>query len=153
MPHQKRFSGAIGIVLWAMVWAFLMLDGCGIKAPPTVPDRSALMAVNDLQGSLSNGTVKLTWSHQPANAGAVGYIVLRAQSALSKPDCPECPQVFQKVDTVPVNRAQRKQRMDMVYLHDVVVGFRYTFNVRPYQSSGSQGPDSNLIVITYPKDQ
>jgi hypothetical protein len=143
MPKQNRFSGAIGIVLWAMVWVMLVLGGCGRKAPPTVPDRSALMAVNDLKGSVSNGTVKLTWSHRPANAGAVGYIVLRAQLALAKPECPECPQVFQKVDTVPVSRSQRKQTVEMVYLHDVVDGFRYTFNVRPYQSSGSQGPDSN----------
>jgi hypothetical protein len=29
-------------------------------------------------------------------------------------------------------------------------GFRYTFSVRPVQSSGAQGPDSNLVEIMLP---
>jgi len=34
----------------------------------------------------------------------------------------------------------------------VTDGFRYTYNVRPYQSSGAQGPDSNFVVMTVPKE-
>lgn len=130
----------------------MLVNGCGRKAPPVAPSRASLVGVGDLQGRLNKGTVRLTWSHTTENAGAVGYIVLRAQSALSKPECPDCPQVYQKVASIPMNRSMRRQQHALELYHDVADGFRYTFKVRPYQSSGGQGPDSNIIVIVNPKD-
>ncbi len=141
------------LVLWTLVLVLQVLGGCGRKAPSTIPDRSPMIAVKDLQGSLDKDTVRISWRHSPDNSGAVGYIVLRAQSSLDKPNCPDCPQVFQKVDTVPVSRALRRQQTEMEFVQNVMSGFRYTYKVRPYQSSGSQGPDSNLLVISYPKNQ
>lgn len=134
-----------------MVLTFLALNGCGKKAPPVAPSQAPLVGIQDLAGGLNQGAVRLTWNHLPENAKAVGYIVLRAQSALSKPDCSDCPQLYQKVDTVPIGRSLRKQRHPLEFYHDLAEGFEYTFKVRPYESSGGQGPDSNLVVIAYPR--
>jgi hypothetical protein len=40
----------------------------------------------------------------------------------------------------------------MAFVQQVAEGFRYTYSVRSYASSGAQGPDSNLVVITCTKD-
>jgi hypothetical protein len=134
--------------VWAPMLAVILIIGCGKKAPPVAPRRLPLTQVRDLQGDLRQGTVRLTWNHTPDNAGAKGYIVLRAQSSLSQPDCPECPMVFQKVETISMRRSMRKKQHAMEFYQDVAQGFQYTYSVRPYQSSGAQGPDSNLVVIT-----
>ena len=138
--------------VWALVMVGLLIGGCGKKGPPVAPQSRPLMRVSDLQGGLIQDTVRLTWRHVPENADAVGYIVLRAQSSDSQPQCPKCPLVFQKVGTVPVHRPQRNKPHEMAFVQQVAEGFRYTYSVRAYQSSGAQGPDSNLVVIICPKD-
>lgn len=137
--------------LSVLILAHILFWGCGKKGPPVAPRQGALKPISDLIGSLSDNTVRLTWRHSPDNGTVEGYIVLRAQSSLSKPDCPDCPMVYQKVGTIPLGRSLRKKHHDMESYHDVAAGFKYTFNVRPYQSSGAQGADSNLVVITLPK--
>ena len=135
--------------IWLCLAALLVWHGCGRKAPPIAPQQRPLVAVKDLKGVLDQGVVQLTWSHNPENRSAEAYVVLRAQSDLSKPSCPGCPVIFQKEGTVRVGRLLRDQQHAMTYAVKVVTGFRYTFDVRPVQSSGAQGPDSNLVVIAY----
>lgn len=139
-------------VMLVIALTTVIISGCGKKAPPVAPSRQPLVGVSDLQGSLSQGNVRLTWNHSSENLRAVGYIVLRAQSSLSKPDCPDCPMVFQRVETISLTRSMRKQSHVLEFNQDVADGFRYTFNVRPYQSSGAQGPDSNFFVIAFPEE-
>ena len=134
-----------------VVFTLFALYGCGKKAPPVAPSQAPLVGVTDLAGGLNLGKVRLTWTHPTENAKAVGYIILRAQSVLSKPDCPDCPQLFQKVAAVPIGRSLRKQRHPLEFYQDLATGFKYTFKVRPYESSGGQGPDSNRVIITHPK--
>jgi hypothetical protein len=148
MDRLKRITPWV----WALAMAGLMIAGCGKKGPPVAPHSLPLVRVSDLQGALIKDTVRLTWGHVPENADAVGYIVLRAQSPVAQPECPTCPLVFQKVGTVPVHRPQRKKPHEMAFVQELAEGFRYTYSVRPYASSGAQGPDSNLGVITCTND-
>lgn len=147
--HRIGMAGTIFKAWLGLMLVLTLLNGCGKKAPPVAPRQTPLAAISDLKGELNRGTVRLTWHHAPDNARAAGYIILRAQSALSQPECPECPLVYQKIDTIPLSRSLGKKRHIIEFYHDVADGFRYTFNVRPYQSSGDQGPDSNAVVIIY----
>lgn len=142
----------IGPTFIVLALATVLVIACGKKAPPVAPRSLPLVGVGDLQGQLSQSTVRLTWNHAVENSRAVGYVVLRAQSSLSKPECPDCPMVFQKVETISLSRSLRKKAHAMEFYQDVADGFRYTYNVRPYQSSGAQGPDSNYVVIAFPKE-
>jgi hypothetical protein len=148
-PGQGR--GRLKRIGW--IWlglAFLLVwSGCGRKAPPIVPQQRPLVAIKDLKGVLEQGIVQLTWRHNPENRSAVEYVVLRAQSALAKPPCPGCPLIFQKEGTIRVGRLLREQQHTLTYSVKVMDGFRYTFDVRPVQSSGAQGPDSNPVVIEF----
>jgi len=127
----------------------LLLAGCGKKAPPVAPQQRPFTAVADLKADLDQGQVRLTWSHSPENWGAVSYVVLRAQRELSQPECSDCPMVFQKAGAVPLPRAIRKEKYGLDFSQNLTVGFRYTFTVRPINSSGAQGPDSNRVVIEW----
>lgn len=149
MQHRINAAAALAVVAMALA----LVAGCGRKAPPVAPRQTPLAGVTGLKGELNQSTVRLTWHHSPDNERAAGYVVLRAQSSLSEPECPECPVVYQKVDTIPMSRSLRKKRHVMEFYHDVAEGFRYRFNVRPYQSSGGQGPDSNPVVIIYDRER
>jgi hypothetical protein len=109
------------------------------------------VGVTDLAGRLKLSKMRLTWTHPNENAKATGYTILRSQSVLSKSDCPDCPKLFQKVAAVPIGRSLRKQRHPLEFYQDLATGFKYTYKVRPYESSGGQGPDSNMVVIAHPK--
>ena len=132
-----------GLQLIAAGLVFMSLWGCGKKGPPVVPRVPPLPMINDLQGRLQEGTVTLTWQHRPSYEAVSGYVVLRAQSALSSPQCPQCPLIFQKVGTLRIDRNQQTVH----YSQSVPDGFRYTYKVQPFQSSRAQGPDSNMIVL------
>ncbi len=121
--------------------------GCGKKAPPVAPKQAPLVAMTDLQAKVDGESVTLTWHHSPENQGAAGYIVLRAQTAITQPECPGCPKAFRKVETMGISRSQRKQRHGLTFTQTLSRDARYTFSVRPYHASGAQGPDSNLVEI------
>lgn len=119
------------------------LCSCGKKAPPVVPQVLPPPAMAEVQGQLQEGRVTLTWLHGSQHQAVAGYVVFRAQSALSRPDCPQCPLIFQKVDTIRVEGKSQTVQFSQA----VPGGFRYTYKVRPFQSSGAQGADSNVVVL------
>lgn len=126
-------------VLLIPFWVF----ACGLKGPPVPPRQPPLPAVTGLKGQLDNGVVTLTWQHPADTQGVAGYVVYRAQTKLSEPDCPDCPLVFESLETLSVSEASEQ----IEFTQPVASGFRYTFKVRPSGPSGGQGPDSNLVVI------
>ena len=150
--HRRPAAGRLGrlVIPGLIIAAFtgsLLMTGCGRKAPPLAPQPNPTPAVDDLRADLENDIVKLSWIHNPQNWGAKSYIVLRAQTDLSKPACPGCPLVFQKVGTVPVAKVLRRTEHNLSFSQPLMTGFTYTFKVRPVFGSGAQGPDSNLIVL------
>ncbi len=131
--------------------ALATFAGCGKKAPPTAPDQPPMVAVTDLNGRLEQGAVTLNWHHEPNNSKAVGYVLFRAQSPAAQPDCPDCPLVFQKIHTLSLDKTARKQRRLLEFRQTIPAG-RYTYKLRPMQTSGAQGPDSNFAVIAVPQE-
>jgi hypothetical protein len=117
--------------------------GCGLKAPPVAPKQPPLPTIRNLTAALEKDQVTLQWN-QGLNEGHVaGYIVYRAAMDLSKEPCPGCPMIFQKLTTL--GNEGRSEHFS--YTDAVFAGFRFTYKVTPFYSSGATGPDSNLVVV------
>lgn len=117
--------------------------GCGVKAPPVPPQRPPMQPAEGLTGSLEGDTVILTWRHDPNVKSIDSYVVLRVQDDPAAPQCPGCPLIYQRVGTLPVDRATREVR----FSETVPEGYIYTYKVRAVGATGDQGPDSKTIVI------
>lgn len=144
---KKTF--AFGILLIILAW------GCGVKAPPTPPDVLVPEAVSDLQGTVKEETIVLTWSLPEENVDDSTPVDLRRFLVLRRDEtggCPECPGEF-KV------RADLDLRSPQGYLlEDNTVtwadtGFRdgviYMYRVIGVNHWGYQGPSSNEVMITW----
>ena len=130
----------------------LSLCSCGKKAPPMVPGHLPMAAVTDLEATLDQTRITLAWTHPGENSRIRNYIVLRAQTDLERlGQCTGCPVVFQKVGMRAVDKALLNKAEKLAFSMELPKGFRYTFSVRPFQSSGAQGPDSNLVEVVIPK--
>jgi hypothetical protein len=127
-----------------ILWSVLILPwGCGLKTPPVPPKQPPLPTIHDLAATLEHGNVWLQWKQTPHAGHVAGYHVYRAANDLSKTPCPGCPMMFQKIATFD-NEGQPER---FSYTDNVSAGFRYTYKVTPYYSTGAIGPDSNLVVI------
>jgi hypothetical protein len=125
----------------------LLWGGCGVKAPPVAPKQPPLPSITDLTAAYSNGRIRLGWHHPGGESPAVGYHVLKAQRSLSQPECPGCPIIFQRVGTENLQSTLRTQRHPLEFEAAAPSGYLYQFKVIPFQSSGAQGPDSNVAKI------
>ena len=142
----------MGFITGLLVTLPLLLCSCGKKAAPVAPGQLPMVAVNDLDGTLEKTHITLTWTHPKENSRVRNYIVLRAQTDLARlEECTGCPMVFQKVGVRAVEKEGLQKAGTLVFSMDLPKGFRYTFSVRPSQSSGAQGPDSNLVEVMLPK--
>lgn len=125
--------------------AFLFLPagflGCGKKAPPVPPGPTPLQFPVELKGTVQHDTVYLTWRH--ANPGPGRYVVSRAASDASKPDCQGCPLIFQELETLTVDKGTET----VEFKDSVMPGFIYRYRVQSLTSSGNRGLASNMVVI------
>ncbi len=130
-----------------MLVALAFFGGCGKKAPPVAPRQPAMQAVSDLNVHYQNPMVTLRWHHRPTGSAATGYAIYRASQSSTKADCTHCPLLFEKIDRLNMDPALRAQQHPLTYSQSVGRGNRYVYKVVPVQSSGAQGPDSNLVVV------
>ena len=129
---------AVGAMLWG---------GCGIKAPPVAPEQPPMPTITDLTAVYSSGRVLLGWHHPGGESPAVGYRVLKAKRSLSESECPECPMIFERAGTEKLMSTLRTRRHKLKFETAAQAGYLYHFKVVPFESSGAQGPDSNLVEI------
>ena len=138
------------IAVWGLVWPVivsLVFSGCGKKGPPAAPGQAAMAAVTDLTAVYGDGRIRLNWNHPGTPSPAVGYVVLQSRRDSSQPDCPGCPLVFERLGTVSMQRSLRQQRHALDFGTIASKDAVYHFKVIPTQSSGAQGPDSNLVRV------
>lgn len=123
--------------------------GCGIKAMPVVPGRSAPPAVSDLTGVKTEGNVQLTWTVPHAQGknewAAEAVVVYRAGVSLQNGGCDHCPLRFAPIARLPVSAAG--DRLKMHHLDTPDAGSRYTYKVVPVSDRDEMGLPSNLIEI------
>lgn len=135
------------LLLMLPVAGVLVWGGCGVKAPPVAPKQPPLPSITDLKAAYGNGRVLLGWHHPGGESPAVGYHVLESQRSVSQPECPGCPMIFKRIGTEKLQHTLRTQRQALEFEAAVQAGYLYHFKVVPIESSGAQGPDSNVVEI------
>ena len=147
------------LILPALVCATLiisasMLSGCGRKAPPKPPRASRPPQVVDLGYSISEDSIKLSWTIPKASdndeSSATGFLIYRSKQSVSEADCANCPITFIKIENVPVRAVvSGRPESSVVFAQTIEPGYRYIYKIKAYDDNGVAGKDSNLIDFTY----
>ena len=144
---KKKIKRRRSPLLMLAVAGVLVWGACGVKAPPVAPGQPPLPSITDLKAAYSNGRVLLGWHHPGGESPAVGYHVLESQRSVSQPECPGCPMIFKRIGTEKLQRTLHTQRHALEFEAAAKAGYLYHFKVVPIESSGAQGPDSNVVTI------
>jgi len=131
-----------------------MLSGCGRKAPPRPPRESSPPQVIDLGYSISEDSVKLSWTIPKTSdkdeSSATGFLIYRSKQSVSEADCENCPITFIKIEDVPVRGGvSGRPESSVVFAQTIEPGYRYIYKIKAYDDDGVAGKDSNLIDFTY----
>ena len=142
------------LVSTAWVASTLMVSGCGKKAPPVPPSGNKPPKVIDLGYSISENTIKLSWTipktSDKAKSPATGFLIYRSKQSSAEADCPNCPIRFLKIGDVLVRGGvSEKPSPSVAFAQTIEPGFRYIYKVKAYDGDGVAGKDSNLIDFTY----
>jgi len=142
------------LTLVSVAWmaSIFMLSGCGKKAPPVPPSGNRPPKVTDLGYSISENTIKLSWTipktGAKAKSPATGFLIYRSKQSAVEADCPNCPIYFLKTGNILI-RDRVSERPELSVVFAIEPGYRYIYKVKAYDDDGVAGKDSNLIDFTY----
>jgi len=146
-----RHGGLQLTLLLALVLGWLILGGCGVKAPPVpLQQPPALPAATDLAYRIAHHQVTLTWCVQsPLDRQAAkkaDFVVRRFRTALDQPACENCPQVFETVGRIPY-----LETSDGAYALTLPLeaGFHHAFKVH-LETTNRIGADSGPVQFDFP---
>jgi hypothetical protein len=142
------------LVSAAWMTSTCMLSGCGKKALPEPPKGNRPPKVIDLGYSISENTIKLSWTipktTDEAKSPVTGFLIYRSKQSSVDADCPNCPIYFLKIGDVLVRgEASGKSEPSVVFAQAIEPGYRYIYKIKAYDGDGVAGKDSNLIEFTY----
>ena len=142
----------IGFATW-MTSAF-MLSGCGKKAMPHPPSGNRPPKVIDMDYSISESTIKLSWTipktTDKAKSPATGFHIYRSKQSSIEADCLNCPINFLKIGDVLVRGGvSGRPEPSVVFSQTIEPGYRYIYKVKAYNDEGLTGQDSNLIKFNF----
>ena len=156
---KTAFANRCILVLLTLVSATwlastVMLSGCGKKALPEPPKGNRPPKVIDLGYSISENTIKLSWTipktSDKAKSPVSGFLIYRSKQSSVEADCPNCPIYFLKIGDVLVRgEVSGKPESSVVFTQTIEPGYRYIFKIKAYDDDGVAGKDSNLIEFTY----
>ena len=139
------------------VWILLIVigGGCGVKTPPIPPDVLVAKPINDLQGTVKEGAIDLTWSVPEENQNGskpvdlVSFRVLRREETKG---CLECPGEFLKRAEFDLRSNQGFLREDNTITWqdtDLKEGVIYIYKVISVNHWGYPSLPSNEVVIRW----
>jgi len=150
-PFQKRMRG-----FFALVYAVFLVQGCGVKGPPTAPAPDPLPAVTDLRLTRGPQGIWLAWSLPEPVASdpdaAAAFIVYRARmEASAAAACRDCPVVYARAAQVPLSFRGEKDSAPVIFGYEdrLEPGFTYTYKICLADKTGREGPDSNTVRIAF----
>jgi hypothetical protein len=133
----------------------ILLAGCGVKTALTPPDVLVAKAIANLQGTVKESALVLTWGVPQANkdgsrpADVVRFLVLRREELKG---CIECPGEFKVRAELDLRTPQGYAREDNTITwqdKDLKEGVTYIYRVVSVNHWGYQSPSSNDFVITW----
>lgn len=152
---MKRSLASLTITA-AVIWmtAALMLSACGRKAMPKPPSGNRPPKVMDLSYSISENTIKLSWTipetSDKAKSPATGFLIYRSKQSRIEADCPNCPIPFKRIGDVPIRGGgPRQSQSPVVFTQTIEPGYRYIFKVKGYDDNEVVAKDSNFVDFTF----
>jgi len=132
----------------------LMLSGCGKKAPPVPPSGNRPPKVTDLGYSISENTIKLSWTipktSDKAKSPPIGFLIYRSKQSAIEADCRNCPIRFLNIGDVLVRGGvSGRPEPSVVFAQAIEPDYRYIYKVKAYNDDGIVGRDSNSIDFMY----
>ena len=153
-PNLNIMSAVLlAVVMWTI--PLLLAGGCGQKGPPVPPTGDRPPQVQDLGYSISNNTVKLSWTiprtSDKAKSPVTGFLIFRAKQNTIEADCVNCPIRFIEIGDIPVRDAGpgQAETSRMVFTQTIDPGFRYIYMVRSYDDDDVAGRDSNRVEFNF----
>ena len=137
-----------------MIWlaAAIIILGCGKKGPPEPPSGNKPAQVRDLGYSISENTIKLSWTipetTEKAKSPVVGFLIFRFQQSAHERECPNCPVIFKQVGDVPA-RSVGPGLAPRVFSQTIEPGYRYIYKVKAYDDGGVASRDSNFVQFLF----
>ncbi len=153
MPKPES-APALRWLLGALL--FLLLLGCGKKAPPRPYDATVPQPISDLEGVVRGGQVFLIWSlpHVARDESEVAVLkefrVLREEAPLGEEWCEECPERLEPFDVLRIDEEDRFSLSgERVIYQDKRVSFGhiYVYRVISISARGYESDLSNRAVI------
>lgn len=146
-------AGALAVMVW--LTAAGMVGGCGMKGPPEPPRGDRPPAVTDLNYSITDSTIKLSWTLPQTTAKAknavTGFIIYQFKQSAHERECTNCPVIFKKVGEVPVRQPGHGQTgaQPIVFVQTIEPGYRYIYKVKAYDKEETTSRDSNLVEFLF----
>jgi len=155
-PKQKIAVPKVLFVVILILTAFsLVVLGCGKKGPPEPPIRNRPPAVGDLGYTISNSTIKLSWTIprtvEKGVSPITGFIIYRSKLTLLEADCPTCPIRYTEVGDVPVRGANAGSGVSpaLVFAQEIEKGYYYYYKIVAYNNVGAFSRDSNVVEFSF----
>jgi hypothetical protein len=153
--RKNNIPAAVLLALLTWTVPALLAGGCGQKGPPVPPTGNRPPGVTDLDYSISNGNIKLSWTIPGTNDKArnpvTGFLVYRSKQNTIEADCPNCPIRFTEIGDLPVRNVGRDQEQTsrLVFTQAIEPGFRYVYMVKSYDDDGIAGTESNIVDFKF----
>ena len=129
----------------------VLLLSCGRKGPPRPLRRQDPPTVIDLQHSIQDSQVELSWKvpkkERRLQSDLAGFKLYRSKITLSEAECENCPLMFTMVRDIAV---LNKKVGDQIKFSDTLdPGYSYTYVVRSYSDNGMVSGDSNVVKFVF----
>ena len=145
---HSKWMAALVLVL---AGSSLLWIGCGKKGPPRPPRRPLPPVVEDLEYSLRNDIVELSWTvpgaASPSNSLPAAVKVFRSRMSAEDASCENCPIRFAVSGDIPIHkqRSEKFEPIRMSYTEFVETGYHYVYKVAVFDENGIGGKDSNIV--------
>ena len=134
----------------------LLAIGCGKKGPPRPPRRPQPPVIKDLDYTIHNDIVELSWTvpgrdDKAEVATPAAVRVFRSRLSAEEADCENCPVRFTVSDDIPIHskRSEKSEPVRMSYSESIEPGYRYVYKVAVLDEYGIGGKHSNTVKFDH----